>query len=79
MKRILLAFALLLTFTGASFAQTTPKKPVTHASTTKKDGTADMRFKANKDAAKTKTATTTTHVKKDGTADKRFKENKTKK
>jgi hypothetical protein len=34
-----------------------------------------MRFKANKDAAKS--APATTHVKKDGTPDKRFKENKT--
>jgi len=87
MKKIILAFSLLLAFTGFSFAQTTPaKKPATASTTakpattttahTKKDGTADMRYKENKDAAKAKPATT--HVKKDGTADKRYKENKTK-
>lgn len=37
---------------------------------TKKDGTADKRYKENK------TGTKPAHVKKDGTADKRFKENK---
>ncbi|MFL5740014.1 MAG: hypothetical protein ACJ75B_07345 [Flavisolibacter sp.] len=42
---------------------------------TKKDGTPDMRYKENKEAAKTKT---TAHVKKDGTPDKRYKENKNK-
>jgi hypothetical protein len=47
----------------------------TTAGPTKKDGTADMRYKANKDAAKTPPA----HLKADGTPDKRFKENKTKK
>jgi hypothetical protein len=34
-----------------------------------------MRYKANKDAAAAKPATT--HLKKDGTPDKRYKENKT--
>jgi hypothetical protein len=38
----------------------------------KKDGTPDMRFKENKDAAKTEVK----HLKKDGTPDMRFKENK---
>jgi hypothetical protein len=42
------------------------------ATATKKDGTPDMRFKANKEAAKP-----TGPTKKDGTPDKRFKENKT--
>jgi len=49
-------------------------KPATPAAgPTKKDGTADMRFKANKDAAKPAPAGPT---KKDGTADMRFKANK---
>jgi outer membrane receptor for monomeric catechols len=52
----------------------TPAKATTAAGPVKKDGTADMRFKANKEAAKAPPATT--HLKKDGTADKRFKENK---
>jgi hypothetical protein len=75
MKKLFLIASLLMTLTGMTFAQTTPKK----ASPTKKDGTADMRFKANKDsAAKAKAAApATTHLKKDGTPDKRFKENKT--
>jgi len=58
------------TSTTASTAKTTTAGP------TKKDGTADMRYKANKDAAKA--APATTHVKKDGTPDKRYKENKAK-
>ena len=66
-------------------AATTAKKPkATKAATTttpaatpaagpkKADGTPDMRYKANKDAAKTPPQ----HLKKDGTPDKRFKENK---
>lgn len=69
--------SLLLALTGFSFSQTTPakteKKAATTATPAKKDGTPDMRYKANKEAAKAKT---TTHVKKDGTPDKRFKENK---
>jgi hypothetical protein len=44
------------------------------AGPTKKDGTADMRYKANKDAAKPAPAGPT---KKDGTADMRYKANKT--
>ena len=88
-KKLFLIASLLMAFTGMTFAQTTPKKAkgaktaaTATASTTatpaagptKKDGTADMRYKANKDA---KTTPATTHVKKDGTPDKRFKENKT--
>jgi len=87
MKKIILAFSFLLTFVGFSFAQATPAKakkgttasatakPATAAVHAKKDGTADMRYKENKNGAK---AQTTTHLKKDGTADKRFKENKAK-
>jgi hypothetical protein len=81
MKKLLLAFAFMLAFSGLTFAQTSPaktdkKKTTTAATTTapgpkKKDGTPDMRYKTNKDAAKT------THLKKDGTPDKRYKENKT--
>ena len=48
-------------------------KPATTTGPTKKDGTADMRFKANKDAAKPAPAGPT---KKDGTADMRYKANK---
>jgi hypothetical protein len=56
-------------------AKTTTAKPATPvAGPTKKDGTADMRYKANKDAAKTPPV----HTKKDGTADMRYKENKDK-
>jgi hypothetical protein len=54
----------------------TPAKPATAtAGPTKKDGTPDMRYKANKEAAKTPPA----HLKADGTPDKRYKENKPKK
>lgn len=48
-------------------------KPATTATPTKKDGTADMRFKANKEGAKPAPAGPT---KKDGTADMRYKANK---
>ncbi|HEX3079581.1 MAG TPA: hypothetical protein VHQ04_03925 [Puia sp.] len=54
-------------------ATATPK-PATTAGPTKKDGSADMRYKSNKEAAKAPPATT--HTKKDGTPDKRYKENK---
>ncbi len=60
--------------TAAKPAATSAAKPAATAGPTKKDGTADMRYKANKDAAKAQPATT--HVKKDGTPDKRYKENK---
>jgi hypothetical protein len=75
MKKVILVLSLVFALTGFSYAQTTPAKTATTkpAGPVKKDGTADMRYKANKDAAKTQP----THVKKDGTADKRFKENKT--
>lgn len=90
MKKIFLLLTIMLAFAGFSFSQTTPKSTTAKKTTTttatpattttagpkKKDGTADMRYKANKDAAKAQPAPT--HVKKDGTADKRYKENKTK-
>ena len=54
-------------------ATTTPAAAATPAAGPKKaDGTPDMRYKANKDAAKTPPQ----HLKKDGTPDKRYKENK---
>jgi hypothetical protein len=89
MKKLFLIASLVMAFTGMTFAQTTPKqakapKPAAAATSSasakpaagpaKKDGTADMRYKANKNAAKA--APATAHVKKDGTPDKRFKENK---
>ena len=75
MKKLILIACMFFGLAGISFAQTTPAKPATTATTAKplkKDGTADMRYKANKDSAKAKPK----HMKKDGTADKRFKENK---
>jgi hypothetical protein len=48
-------------------------KPATSANPTKKDGTPDKRFKANKEEAKPVAAGPT---KKDGTLDKRYKANK---
>jgi hypothetical protein len=60
--------------TTATAKPVTATKPTSAANPTKKDGTADMRYKANKDAAKATPATT--HTKKDGTPDKRYKENK---
>ncbi|HXO75219.1 MAG TPA: hypothetical protein VN824_08300 [Puia sp.] len=54
-------------------ATATPAASATPAAGPKKaDGTPDMRYKANKDAAKTPPQ----HLKKDGTPDKRYKENK---
>jgi hypothetical protein len=48
-------------------------KPATTVAPVKKDGSADMRFKVNKEAAKPTVAGPT---KKDGTADMRYKANK---
>jgi hypothetical protein len=81
MKKLILFVGLLIAFAQFSVAQDAPKKETAkkEAKTTapkKKDGTADMRYKANKDAAKA--ADTTKHLKKDGTPDKRYKENKKK-
>jgi hypothetical protein len=50
-------------------------KPATTATPTKKDGSADMRFKANKEGAKPAPGGPT---KKDGSADMRYKANKAK-
>jgi len=58
----------------AAPARTATATPAATAAPAKKDGTPDMRYKANKDAKAA--APATTHVKKDGTPDKRFKENK---
>ena len=83
MKNNLLFTCLLLLCASFAFSQTTPSKTAdkkTKAKTettspatgpTKKDGTPDKRYKANKGAK-----TPTQHLKKDGTPDKRFKENK---
>ena len=57
------------TTTAPKTAATAPK-PAT-AVHTKKDGTPDMRYKENKEAAKPPV-----HTKKDGTPDMRYKENK---
>jgi hypothetical protein len=50
-----------------------PKPATTAPGPTKKDGTPDMRYKTNKDAAKAKPAGP---LKKDGTPDMRYKANK---
>lgn len=78
MKKALLVVCFLLACVGINFAQTAPAKKeapktsaVKPAAPAKKDGTPDMRYKANKAAADT-----TRHMKKDGTPDKRYKENK---
>lgn len=86
MKRIFLIVNLLLAFAGLTIAQAPPKKDTTKAKSAqaaatakpaagplKKDGTPDMRYKANKDAAKAKPAGP---LKKDGTPDMRYKANK---
>ena len=84
MKKILVAFIAFLCLSFVSNAQ--DKKAATPKSTTskkaapaakpaagplKKDGTPDMRYKENKEAAKPAGP-----LKKDGTPDKRFKANK---
>ena len=51
--------------------QETPAKKEEGGQKLKKDGTPDMRYKENKEAAKKPV-----HTKKDGTPDKRYKENK---
>ena len=51
--------------------QETPAKTNEGGQKLKKDGTPDMRYKENKEAAKA-----AVHTKKDGTPDKRYKENK---
>jgi hypothetical protein len=83
MKKLFLIASLVLASAGIGFAQTTPAAPAKTktektakpaAGPTKKDGTPDMRYKANKDASKTPAQ----HTKKDGTPDMRYKENKDK-
>jgi hypothetical protein len=82
MKKLILFVGLLIAFAQFGVAQDAPakkdaaKKEAKTPGPKKKDGTADMRYKANKDAAKA--ADTTKHLKKDGTPDKRYKENKKK-
>jgi len=83
MKKVVFVVCLLLACVGMNFAQTAPaKKAVAKKETqaapakkavapAKKDGSPDMRYKANKAAADT-----TKHMKKDGTPDKRYKANK---
>jgi hypothetical protein len=88
MRKLFLAVIALLGFTLATNAQQAPKKADKAAKETKapeskkedakaapmkKDGTPDMRYKANKEA---KSETPKGPLKKDGTPDKRFKENK---
>ena len=89
MKKLLLACSLFLAVSAATFAQTKPasKAAVATKTTTKTtatastahplkaDGTADMRYKANKESK----TVVTGPVKKDGTLDKRYKANKVKK
>ncbi len=85
MKKLLFAMLMLIAGTGV-FAQTSPKidsarkssAKAAHAAKTnaagptKKDGTADMRYKANKDAKPAPAGP----LKKDGSADMRYKANK---
>ena len=86
MKRIIIALFFLVGIFGSANVNAQQKKPAKTStvkakdSTTaktgmKKNGTPDMRYKANKEAK----TDTTVHRKKDGTADKRYKENKDKK
>lgn len=80
MKKTLLVLLASLSLSMASFAQTKPaeeaKAPAAKTATApvKKDGSPDMRFKANKETAKT--ATPAGPLKKDGTPDMRHKANK---
>ncbi|HMD00322.1 MAG TPA: hypothetical protein VKH37_09215 [Ferruginibacter sp.] len=86
MKKLVIALALMFGFAGFASAQkvaptdakantatTTGTKTSTKATLTKADGTPDMRFKANQDAAKTKPAKVP--LKADGTPDMRYKAN----
>jgi len=79
MKKLMSIVTMLLLVTSMAFAQTKPaqksKKAATESvSKTKKDGTPDMRYKANKEKAKPAGP-----AKKDGTPDMRYKANKAKK
>jgi len=86
MKKIIIALFFLVGILGVTNVNAQQKKPAKTTtvkakdSTTakagmKKNGTPDMRYKANKDAK----ADTTVHKKKNGTPDMRYKENKDKK
>ena len=77
MKKLLIAACLFLGLALTTTAQTPPAKTKAKTDTTthlKADGTPDMRYKANKDAAKPAPAGP---LKKDGTPDMRYKANKT--
>lgn len=77
MKKIIVTLLAAFCLAAGSFAQVKkPAKPaaphvVKPAAPIKKDGTPDMRFKVNKEAAKPAGP-----LKKDGTPDMRFKANK---
>ena len=85
MKKLLIAFCMMVGFAGMVSAQAVAKKALkptttqvkpaapTTAGPVKKDGTLDKRYSANKSA---KPAPAVGPVKKDGTPDKRFKANK---
>ncbi len=83
MKKLLIAACLFLGFALTTTAQTKPAKKATTttksdttktATHLKADGTPDMRYKENKEAAKPAPAGP---LKKDGTPDMRYKANKT--
>lgn len=81
MKKLLAILMLVCFTTTMIYAQgnkPAAKKAATEtkAAPTKKDGTPDMRFKENKEAAKA-TAAPAGPTKKDGTPDMRYKANKT--
>ncbi len=89
MKKFLISALFILGLFGFANAQQTPAatsaktektakkdKAVTKSTGVKKDGTPDMRMKANKDSAKKVMAAGPT--KKNGTADMRYKANKKK-
>jgi hypothetical protein len=83
MKKLFMIASLVLASVGIGFAQTTPAAPAKAktektakpaAGPTKKDGTPDMRYKANKDGGAK--AAPAGPMKKDGTPDMRYKANK---
>ena len=80
MKKLLIAACLFLGLALSTTAQTKPTTTKAKTDTTKTathlkaDGTPDMRYKENKEAAKPKPAGP---LKKDGTPDIRYKANKT--
>ncbi|MDF2381227.1 hypothetical protein JMG10_07110 [Nostoc ellipsosporum NOK] len=67
--------ASMTTATAPKATQTKQTTPVAANGPAKKDGTPDMRYKANKTAV---AAAPSKHLKKDGTPDKRYTENKKK-